>query len=189
MAVNKVKLGELLKLSSASNEALEYGLESVMGISIKKEFIDTKADMAGVPLDRYLLVEPEYFAYVPVTSRNGGKIYIAYNTSDKTSLVSSTYIVFYIERNELILPDYLNIFINRPELDRYARFHSWGSAREVFSWDDMCDIEIELPSMPIQQKYAVAYCALANNANLKTRLKNVCPVLIKGALEEAVLWK
>ena len=163
MAMRKYKLGELIELCDERNSDNQYKLSDVKGISIKKEFIETKADMAGVSLLPYILVEPNSFAYVTVTSRNGEKITLAHNTSNKTYIVSSSYIVFKVNRPDIILSDYLFMFFNRPEFDRYARFNSWGSARETFSWEDFCDIDITLPSIEQQRKYVDVYLALQSN--------------------------
>ena len=163
MGLSKYKLGELISLCDERNSDNKYTLSDVKGISIKKEFIETKADMAGVSLSPYILVRPDSFAYVTVTSRNGEKITLAHNTSEDTYIVSSSYIVFKVDKPEIILSDYLFIFFNRPEFDRYSRFNSWGSARETFSWDDFCDIDITLPSIEQQRKYVNVYLALQNN--------------------------
>ena len=163
MGLSKYKLGELISLCDERNSDNIYTLSDVKGISIKKEFIETKADMAGVSLSPYILVRPDSFAYVTVTSRNGEKITLAHNTSEDTYIVSSSYIVFKVNRPEVISSDYLFIFFNRPEFDRYARFNSWGSARETFSWEDFCDIDITLPSIEQQRKYVDVYLALQNN--------------------------
>lgn len=153
MALTKYKLGSLLELSQDKNENLKYDITDVKGISIQKIFIDTKADMTGVSLRPYYLVKPNDFACVTVTSRNGEKITIAHNTTGKTYIVSSSYIVFRVNRTDILLPDYLFMFFNRPEFDRYSRFNSWGSARETFDWSEMCDIDIELLPLSVQQKY------------------------------------
>ena len=163
MGLKKYKLGELISLCDERNSDNKYTLSDVKGISIKKEFIETKADMAGVSLSPYILVRPDSFAYVTVTSRNGEKITLAHNTSEDTYIVSSSYIVFKVDKPEIILSDYLFIFFNRPEFDRYSRFNSWGSARETFSWEDFCDIDITLPSIEQQRKYVDVYLALQNN--------------------------
>lgn len=184
MKLKKYKLGELIELCDERNSDNQYKLSDVKGISIKKEFIETKADMAGVSLLPYILVEPNSFAYVTVTSRNGEKITLAHNTSNKTYIVSSSYIVFKVNRPDIILSDYLFMFFNRPEFDRYARFNSWGSARETFSWEDFCDIDITLPSIEQQRKYVDIYLALQNNlATYQSKaedLKLVCD----GYIEE-----
>lgn len=163
MESKKYKLGELISLCDERNAGNKYSLSDVRGISIKKEFIATKADMAGVSLSPYILVAPDSFAYVTVTSRNGEKITLAHNTSADTFIVSSSYVVFRVSRPDLLLSDYLFMFFNRPEFDRYSRFNSWGSARETFSWDDLCDTSITLPPIEQQRKYAQVYLALQNN--------------------------
>lgn len=163
MALTKYKLGDLIELCDERNHDEQFFLESVRGISIQKCFIETKADMDGVSLKPYILVKPDSFAYVTVTSRNGEKITIAHNTSDSTFIVSSSYIVFKIKKTKLVLSDYLFMYFNRPEFDRYARFNSWGSARETFDWSEMCDIGIELPDIAVQQKYVDIYKAMLAN--------------------------
>ena len=168
------KLGELIELCDECNAKGKYTVDDVKGISIQKIFIETKADMKDVSLNPYILVKPDYFAYVTVTSRNGEKITLAHNTTDNTYIVSSSYVVFSVKNKDLLLSDYLFMYFNRPEFDRYARFNSWGSARETFSWEDMCDMEIELPSLPIQQKYVDVYNAmLANQQNYERGLEDL----------------
>lgn len=163
MGLIKYKLGDLIQLCDARNDDLQYGIEDVKGISIQKIFIETKADMTGVSLKPYYLVQPDDFAYVTVTSRNGEKITLAHNTTDNTYIVSSSYVVFSVKDTELLLSDYLFMFFNRSEFDRYSRFNSWGSARETFSWEDMCDMEVDLPPLSIQQKYVDIYNAMLTN--------------------------
>ena len=163
MGLAKYKFSDLIGLSDKRNNELFYGIDNVRGISIQKIFIETKADMDGVPLHSYFIVYPDSFAYVTVTSRNGEKITLAHNTTKDTYIVSSSYIVFYVKRKDLLLSDYLFMYFNRPEFDRYSRFHSWGSARETFSWEEMCDIELELPSIDIQKKYVNIYNAMVAN--------------------------
>lgn len=178
MALTKYKLGDLIELSDERNLELQYGIEDVKGISIQKIFIETKADMTGVSLKPYILVKPDSFAYVTVTSRNGEKITIAHNDSSNTYIVSSSYVVFRVKKIDLLLSNYLFMFFNRPEFDRYARFNSWGSARETFNWEDMCDIDIDVPPLPVQQKYVDIYKAMLANQQSYERgledLKLVC---------------
>lgn len=178
MAWKKYKLGDLIELCDERNTEGKYTLDDVKGISIQKMFIETKANMEGVSLDPYILVKPDSFAYVTVTSRNGEKITIAHNDTDKTYIVSSSYVVFRVKEVDLLSSEYLFIFFYRPEFDRYSRFNSWGSARETFSWDDFCDIEIELPSLDVQKQYAAVYQAACDNMNVyQSRLdslKTVC---------------
>ena len=163
MALTKYRLGELIQFEDTRNSGGQYTLDDVKGISIQKVFIETKADMEGVSLAPYILVKPSCFAYVTVTSRNGEKITLAYNDTNDTYIVSSSYVVFSILRTDLLDPEYLFMYFNRPEFDRYARFNSWGSARETFSWEGLCDINIELPDISIQRKYVDIYKAMVAN--------------------------
>lgn len=171
MALTKYKLGQLIELSEARNSEGKYGIDAVKGISIKKIFIETKADMEGVGLKPYLVVSPNDFAYVTITSRNGEKITLAHNTTEETFIVSSSYVVFRVCRTELLNSDWLFMYFNRPEFDRYARFNSWGSARETFSWDDMRDIDIDLPPLSVQENYVAVYNSMV--ANLKAYEKGL----------------
>ena len=184
MGLSKYKLGELIELCDDRNADNVFTLDDVKGISIKKEFIETKADMAGVSLTPYILVRPDSFAYVTVTSRNGEKITLAHNTSNSTYIVSSSYVVFRVCKPDVLLSDYLFMFFNRPEFDRYSRFNSWGSARETFSWEDFCDIDITLPSIEQQRKYVDVYLSLQYNlATYKSKvedLKLVCDGYIEN---------
>ena len=163
MGLTKHRLGNLLELSEEKNTSGRYKMDSLKGISIKKVFIETKADMEGVSLRPYLLVRPGDFAYVTVTSRNGERITLAHNTSSETYIVSSSYVVFRVKRSDVLDSDYLFMYFNRSEFDRYARFNSWGSAREMFAWEDLCDIEIVLPPLPVQKKYVAVYKAMLAN--------------------------
>ena len=184
MGLIKYKLGDLIEQCDNRNKESNYSIKDVKGISIKKEFIETKANMDGVSLKPYKLVNPNDFAYVTVTSRNGEKITLAHNTTRDTYIVSSSYIVFRVKDEKKINPDYLFMYFNRPEFDRFSRFNSWGSARETFSWEDMCDINIELPSLEIQQKYVNVYnTMLANQQNYECGLEDlklVCDAYIEN---------
>lgn len=163
MALTKIKLGTLISQSLFKNLDELLSIESVRGISTQRTFIETYADMDGVALKNYKIVKPNYFAYVTDTSRRGDKISLAYNMSNKTYLVSSISTVFYVKDTNVLDPIYLFMFFNRPEFDRYSRFNSWGSARETFSWEEMCDIDFELPPIEIQRKYVEIYKSMVEN--------------------------
>ena len=163
MALKKYKLGELIEPSDERNSESKYGIDDVRGISTGKEFIETKANMDGVGLASYKVVKQYEFAYVSDTSRRGDKISLAYNKNCPEFLVSSISTVFRVKQPKILLSDYLFIYFNRPEFDRFSRFNSWGSARETFSWADLCDIDITLPDKPTQQKYVDIYESMVAN--------------------------
>lgn len=163
MGLKKYKLGELIELTDERNTLGKYLLDDVKGISTEKKFIDTKANMDGVCLNSYKVVNHGEFAYVPDTSRRGDKIALAFNSDSNSVLISSIYTTFRCNCLDIIIPEFLYMFFYRPEFDRYSRFNSWGSARETFSWEDFCDIDITLPSIDQQRKYVDVYLALQNN--------------------------
>lgn len=150
--VKWVRLGDYIEQCDERNLRNRYNVESIKGISTNKLFIDTKANLDGVPLHSYKLVETQQFAYVPDTSRRGEKIALAFNNNSDVYIVSSIYCVFRVSFLDELSPEYLYLFFLRPEFDRYARYNSWGSAREVFSWEDMCNTLIPLPSIAEQRK-------------------------------------
>ena len=183
------KLGSYISMSENKNDDLLYGIDAVRGISIEKKFIDTKANMEGVSLKPYAIVNPNEFAYVTVTSRNGEKISLARNNSNDVYICSSSYIVFKINNTRELLPEYLSMLFERSEFNRYSRFNSWGSARETFDWEEMCDVRIPVPDIKIQQDIVNIFKTYNMrkdiNEKLKAQIKDICPILIKGSIEEA----
>lgn len=184
----KLKIGEFIEQYDKRNSDNRLKLNSVKGISTEKSFIDTKADMNGVGLTSYKVVETNTFVYVPDTSRRGDKMAIALNRDREPILVSSIYTTFKSKDTSKLLPEYLFMFFDRPEFDRYARFNSWGSAREVFTMDDMNDVEIPIPNISVQREIVnIHKCYIERQRiaeALKEQLKNICPVLIRGSLLE-----
>ena len=157
-----IRLGDYIEPTDVRNKALKFGESSVKGISTSKAFIDTKADLNGVPLNNYKIINLGEFVYVADTSRRGEKIGLAYCEKEPV-IVSSIYTSFRVKDENKLNPRFLMMFFNRAEFDRYARFNSWGSARETFTWEDMCDIEFDLPPIEIQKKYVAIYEGLLEN--------------------------
>lgn len=182
------ELSSYITLCEDKNNELTYGIDAVRGISIEKRFIETKADMTGVSLKPYLLIRPNEFAYVTVTSRNGEKISLARNDSDATYICSSSYVAFRIKNEKELLPAFLSMLFERKEFNRYARFNSWGSARETFDWETMCEVKIPVPSIEIQRDIVNIFEAYNTrktiSEKLKAQIKDICPILIKGSIEE-----
>lgn len=171
------------------NERNDAGLslEAVRGLATSKEMIPTKADMHGVSLKNYKVVKPRQIAYVPDTSRRGDKVSLGFNDSDEDVLVSSISVVFGTD-HDYLLPEYLMLFLTRSEFDRYARYNSWGSARETFTFDDLGEMKIPIPSIGIQQSISQIFATykMRNSIceRLKSQLSAICPILIRGSLSD-----
>lgn len=180
------KIGAYLVESDQRNTN-GLSVEAVRGIATSKELIPTKANMDGVSLDNYKVVNPGQIAYVADTSRRGDKVSLGFNDTQEQFLVSSISTVFGTKKEKL-LPEYLMLFFTRAEFDRYARFNSWGSARETFDWSEMCGVEIPIPDIGTQKAIAQMYTAYVTrtkiNEQLKAQIKDICPILIRGSLEE-----
>lgn len=180
------KIGAYLTQSDRRND-IGLSVDFVRGLATSKAMIPTKADMDGVSLNNYKVVPPRYIAYVPDTSRRGDKVSLGFNDTDETFLVSSISTVFGTDLSVRI-PEYLMLFLTRSEFDRYTRFNSWGSARETFNFEDMCDVEIPIPDIAVQKAIADIFTAYNTrkqiNDRLKAQIKDLCPILVKGAVEE-----
>ena len=179
----EVELSDYIELCDERNSESKYTLEDVRGISIQKKLIPTKADMKDVSLTPYKLLKPYEFSYVTVTSRNGGKISLAMNDTDNTYLVSSSYENFRCKDCSKLIPEYLYLLLSRSEFDRYARFNSWGSARETFDWSELCRVKIPLPPLEVQQSIVDLYRCLEEAKKIaseaREKLKTLCPALIQ----------
>lgn len=184
MALSKYKIGDLIELVQESNTELKFGPDDVMGMTITKEIIPTKADVNGADLSKYIIVKPNEFIYNPRT--HGKKIGFGYNSLGKSFIISWNNIAFRIKPSMIgvILPDYLFLHFNRSEWDREACYRSWGSSTEVFSWDALCDMQLDLPSLDIQQKYVDVYNAmLANQQNYERGLEDL-KLVCDGYIED-----
>lgn len=178
-------LGKYIEQCDERNNDGQYTLDDVRGISILKKLIPTKADMKDVVLSPYKLLKPREFSYVTVTSRNGGKISLAINDTDNTFIVSSSYVNFRSKDYTTLLPEYIFLLLNRSEFDRYARFNSWGSARETFDWEELCRVKVPIPPIDVQQSIVNLYHCLEEAkmiaSEAREKLKTLCPALVQRA--------
>lgn len=163
------------------------GTKNVKGVSTSKTFREPSAKVNRNELSNYKVVKPRQFSFVQ-TTHNEKVFAYAFNNTDEDIVVTSVNEVFSVDESQL-QPEYLAMFFNRTEFDRYARFHSWGSARETFTWNDLVKVKIPIPEMKIQKSIADIYKAYVERREisdkLKTQIKDICPILIKGSIEEA----
>lgn len=163
MGLSRYRLGDLLELTTEINDENKYNATHVRGMTITKEIIPTKANLVDTELDKFLVVHPQEFIFNPRT--HGKKIGFGFNNTDETFLISWNNIAFRLkeEAKTTLTAEYLFLHFNRSEWDREACFRSWGSSTEVFSWSALCDMEIDLPPLDIQQKYVDVYNAMIAN--------------------------
>ena len=159
-------LGDFIQPVDERNRDLK--VDYLLGVSISKQFIPSIANIVGTDLSSYKIVRTGQFAYGPVTSRNGEKISIAL-LRDKDCIISSSYTVFEVVNENALDPEYLMLWFSRPEFDRYARYMSHGSVREIFDWDELCKVELPVPSIDKQRSIVKAYQTITERIELKRR--------------------
>ena len=169
MQSNYRKLGVYIEPVSFLNADLQYGEDDVRGVSNNKEIIQTRANNKGRDFSKFYVVAANEFIYNSRTSRMGDKVGLGYNDTEKSFITSFNNTAFRV-KNEALLPMYLYMWFNRPEFDRYVRFHSWGSSTEIFSWEDMCNVSLPIPSPEKQREIVTEYNVIQNRIKLNNQL-------------------
>lgn len=171
MKSNYNQLGQYIEMVSRTNSDLKYGIEDVRGCSNTKQMMQTRANLIGRTYEKFIVLRPQEFVFNRRTTRNGEKIGMAYNNTDREYIFTNDYVAFRVKQEYLdkLLPDYLYMFFCRDEFDRYARYKSTGSATEFFNWEDMCAVPFEIPPMDFQQLVVNAYKVL--NERIETKQK------------------
>ena len=177
-------LGDFIQPVDERNRDLK--VDYLLGVSISKQFIPSIANIVGTDLSSYKIVRTGQFAYGPVTSRNGEKISIAL-LRDKDCIISSSYTVFEVVNKNALDPEYLMLWFSRPEFDRYARYMSHGSVREIFDWDELCKVELPVPSIDKQRSIVRAYQTITERIELKRRLNDNLEAQTQALFDELFL--
>ena len=159
--------------------------ENLFGVSVQKMFIPSIANTIGTDFTKYKVVKRGQFTYIPDTSRRGDKIGIALLMDYDEGLVSNIYTVFEVKDENELLPEYLMLWFSRPEFDRYARFKSHGSVREIMDWDEMCKVELPVPSIDKQRSTVKAYQTITERIELKRRINDNLEATIQAAFDKA----
>ena len=168
MKSNYKRLGDYIRQVDVRNRDL--AVERLLGLSVNKQFIPSIANTIGTDMSNYKVVAPSQFVYIADTSRRGDKIAIALLGGQGKAIVSAIYTVFEITNEMELLPEYLMMWFRRPEFDRYARFKSHGSAREVFEWSEMCEVLLPIPPIEEQRKIVAQYQAIERRIENNRRL-------------------
>lgn len=186
MGLTKYKLGELIELLDERNSEGLFSIVDVRGINNLKEMMKSKADLLGRDLTKFQIVRPGSFVFNHRTSRNGSKFSITYNYDSEPHIFTEDYVVFRLreECSNILLREWLYMYFCRPEFDRYVITNSWGSSTEFFNWEDLCDIDITLPSIEQQRKYVEVYLALQKNLEAYQSKVDELKLVCDGYIEE-----
>ena len=170
MKSNYKQLGQFIRQVDIRNS--EGKEENLLGVSVQKKFIPSIANTVGTDFKKYKVVKKGQFTYIPDTSRRGDKIGIALLEDYEEGLVSNVYTVFEIIDEKQLIPEYLMLWFSRPEFDRYARFKSHGSVREIFDWNELCMVELPVPDIEKQRKIVKAYKTITDRIALKQKIND-----------------
>ena len=182
MKSNYRKLGEFIRQVDMRN--IEDKKENLLGVSVQKVFIPSIANTVGTDFTKYKVVKKSQFTYIPDTSRRGDKIGIALLEEYEEGLVSNVYTVFEIIDEKQLLPKYLMLWFSRAEFDRYARFKSHGSVREIMDWEEMCNVELPVPDIGQQRKIVEAYKAIEERIELKRKINDNLDATAQAVFQE-----
>ena len=182
MKSNYKKLGQYIRQVDVRNT--EGKEENLLGVSVQKQFIPSIANTVGTDFTKYKVVRKGQFTYIPDTSRRGDKIGIALLENYDEGLVSNVYTVFEVIDENQLMPEYLMLWFSRPEFDRYARYKSHGSVREIFDWDELCMVELPVPSIEKQRSIVKAYKAITDRIALKKRINNNLEATAQAVFQE-----
>lgn len=182
MKSNYRKLGEFIRQVDVRN--VDGKEDNLLGVSVQKSFIPSIANTVGTDFTKYKIVKKGQFTYIPDTSRRGDKIGIALLEDYEEGLVSNVYTVFEIIDEKKLLPKYLMLWFSRPEFDRYARFKSHGSVREVMDWEEMCNVDIPVPKYEDQRKIIEAYEIITNRILIKRKINDNLETTLGVIFEE-----
>ena len=175
-------LGDFIRQVDVRNT--EGKEENLLGVSVQKMFIPSIANTVGTDFTKYKVGKRGQFTYIPDTSRRGDKIGIALLTDYDEGLVSNIYTVFEVKDENELLPEYLMLWFSRPEFDRYARFKSHGSVREIMDWDEMCKVELPVPSIDKQRSIVKAYQTITERIELKRRINDNLAAQMRAYFKE-----
>ena len=186
MESNYNQLGQYIEMVSRTNSDLKYGIEDVRGCSNTKQMMQTRANLIGRTYEKFIVLKPQEFVFNRRTTRNGEKIGMAYNNTDREYIFTNDYVAFRVKQEYLdkLLPDYLYLFFCRDEFDRYARYKSTGSATEFFNWEDMCAVPFEIPPMDFQQLIVNAYKVLNERIETKQKINDNLEATAQSLFQE-----
>lgn len=179
---NEVALGKYIEEVREKN--FLGTITKVLGLSTQKAFREPSSRVNQSELTKYKIVRNNEFAYVPTTDT--WKVFACALNKGEEIVVSPIYVVFKIINTKNLLTDFLYLIIYTSEFDRYARFNSWGSARENFSWDELCRVKIPLPPPDVQQSIVNLYHCIEEAkriaAEAREQMRTLCPALIQKAI-------
>ncbi|SHN90133.1 Type I restriction-modification system, specificity subunit S [Bathymodiolus heckerae thiotrophic gill symbiont] len=163
---------------------------NLLGINVKKVFMPSEAKTTKANLVKYKIINKGQFAYSAMQVGRDETVRVVLYSSDVPAIISPAYSVFQVKKDAKILPEFLMLWFYRPEFNRYGWFISDSSVRASLEWERFCDIEVPVPDIKIQEAIVTIYHTLETrkriNEQLKASIKPLCPVLMRGVIENSL---
>ena len=179
----KVALSKITNEIDVRNFNME--VSEVDGVNKDKRFMPAVA--SGDDLSKYKIVKKNQLACNLMHVGRDVAVPIALHTNEDPIIVSPAYVVFQIN-TESVMPQYVLMWFSRTETDRNAWFMCDNNIRGGMEKKRFFEMEIPVPSIPEQRALVELFEALSLrrsiNEKLKTQIKDICPILIRGSLEE-----
>ena len=155
------RLGDYIQLVDVRNKDL--AVTRLLGININKQFMPSVANVSETDLTKYKIIQEGQFAYSAMQVGRDETVRVALFDYDEPAIISPAYLVFEVKDENEVFPEYLMMWFQRPESDRYGWFISDSSVRASLEWERFCDIQIPIPDIEEQRKYVTLYKALQKN--------------------------
>lgn len=162
------KLGEIIELIDERNKSLVTS--EVLGISIDKEFMPSVANTIGTDLSKYKLIKKNTFACNPMHVGRDERLPVALYKGEEPAIVSPAYFMFKVKNENQVLPDFLMLLFRREDFDRNCWFRTDGSVRGGITWEALCEIELPIPAIEVQQKIVDSYNAITKRIQIKQKI-------------------
>lgn len=190
MASNYKKLGKYIHQLDIRNSNLEF--KNLVGVSINKTFIPSVANTIGTDLKNYKIIAKNQFACsLMQVSRDGGVAISLYKDEAK-SIMSPAYYLFEINDTNELLPEYLELIVHSKEFDREAVFHAIGGVRGTLTWDDFCNLEVNIPDIEEQKSIVREYQVIFDNKNIIEKenkiLESLAYTIYTETIENCTEW-
>jgi type I restriction enzyme, S subunit len=182
---SKERIGQYFNL--IDNRNVGAAIDHLLGINVLKEFMPSKANVGSTDLSKYKVIRKGQFAYSAMQVGRDETVRVALYTEEEPAIISPAYLTFGVDGKSRVLPEYFMIWFRRPEFNRFGWFLSDSSVRASLEWDRFCDIRIPIPGLEVQESIVAIHNTLETrkrlNNELKTQIQNLCPILMRGVVE------
>ena len=183
---NQIRIGDLVALIDRRNK--DTGIQNLLGMNVEKEFMPSKANVSKNNLSKYKVIQKGQFAYSAMQVGRDETVRVALYNKNEPAIISPAYSVFEVKNENIILAEFLVLWFYRPEFNRYGWFLSDSSVRSSLEWERFTEIKVPVPKIETQKAIVTIYRTLKIrkriNNQLKQKMKPLCPVLMKGVVEE-----